>query len=53
MNSNINAVKSFYNAYVKLSGGMCKCFKISMGVCQGCVMSPYLFYIFMDGHYMR
>ncbi len=45
-------VKAFYrdiNACVNVKGEMGECFKIKAGLRQRCVMSPWLFNIFMDG----
>ncbi len=45
-------IKSFYekaSACVKISGETSEHFEIKVGLKQGCVMSPWLFNIFMDG----
>ncbi len=36
-------------ACVKVDGELSDSFGVAMGVRQGCVMSPWLFNIFMDG----
>ncbi len=36
------------SACVKVKGEMGECFKIKAGLRQGCVMSPWLFDVFMD-----
>ncbi len=44
-------IKTFYweaNAYVKVDGKLSDSFAIGVGVRQLCVMSPWLFNIFMD-----
>ncbi len=38
---------------VRLEGGFNKSFAVGVGVRHGCVMSPGLFNIFMDGHMRR
>ncbi len=46
------AVKSFYeeaSAWVKIRGETSEHFEIKVGLRQGCVMSPWLFNIYMDG----
>ncbi len=48
----MKGIKAFYreaNACVKVDGELSDCFAIRVGVRQGCVMSPWLFNIFMDG----
>ncbi len=48
----LSVVKSFYeeaSACVKLSGETSERFEIGVGLRQGCVMSPWLFNIYMDG----
>ena len=48
----LNAVKAFYEncrAKVRVNYVESESFSISVGVKQGCVMSPWLFNIFMDG----
>jgi len=48
----LSGVKAFYkgaNACVKVNGKVVESFRIHGGVRQGCVMSPWLFNLFMDG----
>ncbi len=48
----LTAIKSFYeetSTCVKISGETSEHFEIKMGLRQGCVMSPWLFSIYMDG----
>lgn len=48
----LNGVKSFYegsSACVRVRGSLSEWFGIDSGVRQGCVMSPWLFNIYMDG----
>ncbi len=48
----LSAMKSFYeegSACVKINGGTSEHFEIKVGLRQGCVMSPWLFNIHMDG----
>ncbi len=48
----LSAIKSFYeeaSACVKISGETSEPFEIKVGLRQGCVMSPWLFNIYMDG----
>ncbi len=48
----LSAIKSFYeeaSACVKISGETSEHFEIKVGLRQGCVMSPWLFNIHMDG----
>jgi len=48
----LNGIKAFYkdaNACVRVNGEMSDSFRIQMGVRQGCVMSPWLFNLYMDG----
>ncbi len=48
----LSAIKSFYEkapACVKISGETSKHFEIKVDLRQGCVMSPWLFHIYMDG----
>ena len=47
----LNRIKSMYVnsiACVKLKGGESQCFRIESGVRQGCIMSPWLFNVYMD-----
>ena len=47
----LEGVKAFYrdaSACVRVDGELSESFAIGMGVRQGCVMSPWLFNIFMD-----
>ncbi len=48
----LSAIKSFYeeaSACVRISGETSEQFEIKVGLRQGCVMSPWLFNIYMDG----
>ena len=48
----MRAIQSMYlgsRACVRASGKMSGWFPITQGVRQGCVMSPWLFNVFMDG----
>ncbi len=48
----LSAIKSFYeeaSACVKINGETSEHFEIKVGLRQGCVMSPWLFNIYMDG----
>ncbi len=48
----MEGIKAFYrevNACVKVDGELSDSFDVGVGVRQGCVMSPWLFNIFMDG----
>ncbi len=48
----LSAIKSFYekaSACDKISGETSESFEIKVGLRQGCVMSPWLFNIYMDG----
>ncbi len=48
----LSALKSFYeeaSAGVKISGETSEHFEIKVGLRQGCVMSPWLFNIYMTG----
>ena len=48
----LEGVKSFYvnsKACVRVGGGVSEYFPVKMGLRQGCVMSPWLFNIYMDG----
>ena len=45
-------IKAFYRnatACVRVEGELSESFDVEVGVRQGCVMSPWLFNIFMDG----
>ena len=47
----LNGIKSIYVnslACVTLKGGEIECFRINSGVRQGCIMSPWLFNVYMD-----
>ena len=51
----VKAVRSMYvncEACVKVQGGTSDWFKVEQGVRQGCVMSPWLFNVYMD-HILR
>jgi len=48
----LKAVKSFYDgskACVRVENQMSDCFPVNVGLRQGCVMSPWLFNMYMDG----
>ena len=48
----LEALKSFYrgsNAKVRVNGNCSESFEVSFGLGQGCVMSPWLFNVYMDG----
>ncbi len=48
----LSAIKSFYeeaSAYVKISGETSEYFEIKVDLRQGCVMSPWLFNVYIDG----
>ena len=48
----LNVIKSMYfdsSACVRIKGGVSKQFKIDSGVKHGCIMSPWLFNLYMDG----
>ncbi len=48
----LEGVRSFYenaSASVQVNGELSENFKVKVGVRQGCVMSPWLFSIYMDG----
>ncbi len=48
----LSSIKSFYeeaSACVKISGEISEHFEIKVGLRQGCVMSPWLFNIYIDG----
>ncbi len=48
----MEGIEAFYregNACVKVDGQFSDSFAVGVGVRQGCVMSPWLFYIFMAG----
>ena len=43
----LNGIKSKY-ACVRVKGGESECFRVNSGVRQGCIMSPWLFNVYMD-----
>ncbi len=48
----LEGIKSFYenaSASVRMNRELSKSFSVEVGVRQGCVMSPWLFNIYMDG----
>ncbi len=48
----LSAIKSFYeeaSTHVKISGETSEHFEVKVDLRQGCVMSPWLFNIYMDG----
>ena len=47
----LNGIKSMYVnslACVRVKGGESECFRINSSVRQGCIMSPWLFNVYMD-----
>ncbi len=49
----LSAIKSFYEAAtacVKINGETSEHFEIKVGLRQGCIMSPWLFNIYIDGY---
>ena len=47
----LNSIKSIYvNSLVsvRVKGGERECFRTNSGVTQGCIMSPWLFNVYMD-----
>ena len=47
-----SGIKSMYadsSACVRVKGGESERFRIDSGVRQGCIMSPWLFNVYMDG----
>ena len=48
----VELIKSIYvdsSACVRVKGGESEQFRIDSGVKQGCIMSPWLFKVYMDG----
>ena len=48
----LNGIKTMYvdsSAYIKVKEGESEQFRINNGVRQGCIMSPWLFNVYMDG----
>ncbi len=48
----LEGVRSFYeneSESVRVNGELSESFSVEVGVRQGCVMSPWLFNIYMDG----
>ena len=48
----LSGIKSMYVgslACVRVKGGVSERFRIDSGVRQGCIMSPWLFNVYMDG----
>ncbi len=48
----LKGIRSFYenaSATVRMNGELSESFSVEMGVRQGCVMSPWLFSIYIDG----
>ena len=47
----MSGIKSMYInnlAWVTVKGGVSECFRIESGVRQGCIMSSWLFNVYMD-----
>ena len=47
----LNGIRSMYVnslTYVKVKKSKSECFRINSGVRQGCIMSPWLFNVYMD-----
>ncbi len=52
----LKGIQAFYreaNAYVRIGGKFTESFAMEVGMRQRCVMSPWLFNIFMDGWMME
>ena len=48
----MSEIKSMYvdrSASVRVKGGEGELFRIDSGIRQGCIMSPWLFNVYMDG----
>ena len=48
----LNRIKSMYvdsSACVRIKGGVSEQFRIDSGVRQGCIISPWLFNVYIDG----
>ena len=48
----LKALQSFYvdsRACVQVGNDVSECFPVNVGLRQGCVMSPWLFNVYMDG----
>ncbi len=48
----LEGIRSFYentSASVQMNGELSESFNVEVGVRQGCMMSPWLFNIYMDG----
>ena len=48
----LNGIKNMYAnnlTCVRVKGGKSECFRINMGVRQGCIMSPWLFNLYLNG----
>ncbi len=48
----LEGIRSFYKnagASLRMNGELSECFSVVVGVRQRCVMSPWLFSIYMDG----
>ena len=46
--SGINSTYADSSAYVRIKGDLSEQFRIDSGVRQGCIMSPWLFNVYMD-----
>ena len=44
----LGGIKSMYVDSVRVNGGVSERFRIDSGVRQGCIMSPWLFNVYMD-----
>ena len=47
----LNGIKSMYviiQAFVRVNGVESECFRIDSGMRQSCIMSPWLFHVYMD-----
>ncbi len=48
----LEGIRSFYesaSAFVRVNGELSESFNVEVGVRQGCMMSPWLFSIYIDG----